>query len=39
MKYLVLICTGFLGEVNAGGTEFAEAVFKKFATTPPAFEA
>lgn len=39
MKYLALICTGFLGAVKTGGTEFAETTFKNFATTPPAFEA
>ena len=38
-KYLVLIFTGFLDAVRAGGTDFATEFFKGFATTAPAYEA
>lgn len=39
VKYLILILTGFLGEVKAGGMGFAEQYFKDFALTFPAKEA
>ncbi|MDY9921297.1 MAG: sodium-dependent transporter [Synergistota bacterium] len=39
MKYLSLIFTGFLTQVQAGGTELTSEVWKNFATTPPAVEA
>ncbi|NCB30728.1 MAG: sodium-dependent transporter, partial [Clostridia bacterium] len=39
MKYLALIFTGFLTQVQAGGTELTSEVWKNFATTPPAVEA
>lgn len=39
MKYLALIFTGFLSEVQAGGTDLTTEVWKNFAMTPPAKEA
>lgn len=39
MKYLALIFTGFLTQVQAGGTELTSEVWKNFAMTPPATEA
>ncbi|MDD4160259.1 MAG: sodium-dependent transporter [Synergistaceae bacterium] len=39
MKYLSLIFTGFLTQVQAGGTELTSEVWKNFAMTPPATEA
>ena len=39
MKYLVLIVTGFLDEVKAGGINFAQDYFNAFAATPPSYEA
>ena len=39
MKYLSLIFTGFLTQVQQGGVELTSQVWKDFATTPPATEA
>ncbi|NLD06220.1 MAG: sodium-dependent transporter [Synergistaceae bacterium] len=39
MKYLALIFTGFLTQVQAGGTDLTTEVWKNFAVTPPATEA
>lgn len=40
MKYIALIFTGFLGQIQTGGgVELTTKVWKEFATTPPAWEA
>lgn len=39
MKYLLLIFTGFLGQVQTGGTELTTKVWNEFAMSPPAWEA
>ena len=39
MKYFVLVCTGFLGQVAEGGVELTTATWNAFAMEPPAWEA
>lgn len=37
-KYLLIILTGFIGDIRAGGVDFALQYFNNFAMKPPSYE-